>query len=302
MSKDMAELLAAAGKGRMDTALALAKPLASEAGEEPSRFVARACSDHAAERFTGSKEARDRGIGLAVTGATFDLPGRITPKPSHLKEGFWLKDVSDQYESAKAISQLARASLALRGLDGPAEAVESLQQRSQAGGENAKIDVIAAARDYQILGKVAVLQLLTSRPCSVLQAWMGRAFSEEEAGVMHFPALFTLIMKVNRHLMENLTNAEPHGPLENLTDDLDLAFFKKWADNRQKAASTHLRMVSEITSEAATSFVKEPAEKKELLLAAVGFYTADCPLAERQKAVKVFRDTADRLGIKLKIA
>lgn len=298
----VAPVLTAVTKGRIDEALKLAKPLAEEAGgrETPAALVARECSQHAALAFHSGSESRVRGVQLAAGGSTFELPGRVRVPPRQLAQSFWLREVSDQYHRATALSRLCRASTALRGC----ESEEQFQRLASGdagppssgdGEQHGEADAVACARDFQILGKLAVVQLQTSRVFCVVHAYVNREFRADPRNIAKYPMLFTLFMKGGRHLTAMLGDGDPRGPLDDVALRGELAGLRRWAEQRQAAIGEHMQIISEVVSEAATNFYPDLDEKLGLLEVASTFYEAECPLAERRRALTVFRDTAARL-------
>lgn len=231
------------------------------------------------------------------------MPGRGKVKPSHLREGFWLREVSTQYNRADIMSRLSKASLALRGIDNPG-ALEELQRRCASGDSAAISEAVIVARDFQLQGLNAVVKLQTSRITSVLAAFIGNKFAQQPEALVRYPILFTLMRKSGRNFTEAFADSGPPGPLtmpeEVTTSDvatlIDLPALRKWNEARQVAVSRQVKIIAELTSEAATSLlVAEKAEALELISTAEAFYRAECPLAEKQSALTIFRNTAERL-------
>lgn len=297
----LAELLNAAKAGRMDRALALgrARAAASGSGEGPAQLVARECSDRAARSFLDGKEERERGIQLSIAGSTFQMPGRGVVKASHLREGFWLREVSVQHDRADTVFRLSRASLALRGMD-DAGSLDALQQKCDAGDSEAIAEVLKVARDFQLQGFAPVVRLQTSRITAVLGGFIGHEFMQQPGALGRCPALFALMRKSGRHFTEAFADSGPLGPLT-LPDDapvdlINLQSLRAWSEERQAAVARQVKIISEMTSEAAISLLAtDPMEGLALLSAAEAFYKAECPLVARKAALKVFRATADRL-------
>ncbi|CAK0866492.1 unnamed protein product [Prorocentrum cordatum] len=297
-----AELIAAVRKGRIDRAIALAKPLAAARSppEEPRVLAARECSDEAARLWRDGLEARERAVALAVSGGTFTIPGRGRVKPDHLRQGFWLREVSDWHEGAEAVSRLARASMALRGLDpGCAETVEQLQARCKASGDaSAQLDAAAAARDLELLGLAAPVRLITSRSRAVLQAFVGRELAQDPSALARCPALVALLAKAGRYFDAELGDRPPPGPLGPAASPVGVypcPPLRHWAEARRLAAERQMRFIAEIASEAAVGLLQDPSDGFALMEVAVVFFKAECPLGERKAALKVFAATQARL-------
>lgn len=206
--------------------------------------------------------------------------------------------MSNQHESADSILKLARASVALRGLE-PLEAVEALQAKSAAGDAAAAMEASAVARDFQLMGKVVVLRLLTGRSLCVLSEYIRRTMTEDPAGIARCPALFNLIIKLSKHFRETLGTTDPVGPLEEPDGRHDLLPLRQYAEGRRAAAERHMQIMAEITSEAATSSLfPDPQDGLILLDVAEMFFQAECPVAERRKALKIFNATSEKLKLK----
>eukprot|EP00927_Polykrikos_kofoidii_P035147 TRINITY_DN29721_c0_g1_i1.p1 TRINITY_DN29721_c0_g1~~TRINITY_DN29721_c0_g1_i1.p1 ORF type:complete len:422 (+),score=79.62 TRINITY_DN29721_c0_g1_i1:80-1267(+) len=292
------EMLLAARNARMDRALTLAEPLAAAAGkgESPREFVARECSDRAADSFISGREARERAVSLAISGAAFDIPGRGTVRPAHLAEGFWIKDVYDQYVRADAMAKLAKASLALRGVE-TAEALETLQRRRDQDGDVPASDVLAvAARDLHLIGKMAPLKLQTSRAFSILQQFVARTFTSGVSNIGKYPSLFNLMLKAGRHFNEHLGSVDPKGPLDDPPEQVhDVVQLLRWAEKRQSAASSQLRIITEIVSEASSSLLTDREDALAFVNVAKGFCEADYPLSEKRASLTILRGTEEQL-------
>ena len=199
--KALAAMLKAAGAGRMDEALKLAKTLAP--GQAPAQFVAKECSERAARAFQDSWEARERAIGLAITGATFKIPGRGEFPTAALREGFWLREVSDVFNRTSVMAKLSYASLALRSLELD-ENFEKLQARCASADADALAEAAAVARDYHLIGKALAVRCLTSRPSAVIQAYIARTVAQDPMAVARHPAVMQLLLKAGRHFQEAL--------------------------------------------------------------------------------------------------
>lgn len=295
-----AELIAAVKKGRIDRALALAKPLAAARSppEEPRVLAARECSDEAARLWREGLDARERAVALSVSGGTFAIPGRGRVKADHLEKGFWLREVSDWHDGAEAVSRLARASLALRGLDpGCAEAVEELQARCGGGEAPAQLDATAAARDLELLGLAAPVKLITSRSRAVLQVFVGRELAEDPSAMARCPALMALLAKAGRYFDAELDDRPPPGPLgaAGPAGVYPCPPLRRWAEARRLAAERQMRFIAEIASEAAVSLLQDPSDGLALMEVAALFFKAECALGERRAALKVFAATRERL-------
>jgi len=296
----LSELLAAARRGRMDRALKLAKPLAEEAGrgETASAFVARECSERAALAFQDSAAERERAVALSVSGASFKIPGRAHVRPAELLEGFWLREVSDQHERADAIAKLARASLALRGLE-EEDAVSMLQDKADSGDSGATADVAAAARDYRLIAETAPIWLQTGRCYAVLHAYVGRTFAADQANMGRYPKLLTLLLNAGRHFSDDCKRGTG-GSFEEVTAGNAplLLPLRRQAESKKIAVNRQLRFISEIVAEASLSMLTERDDGLGLINVAEAFFQADCPPEARRPALQVFRATAERLQLR----
>lgn len=297
------DMLASVRRGRIDLALKQAAPHAGMAGAggTPTQFLARECSDHAARFYTDGRAARERAIDLAVSGATFQLPGRgaiNTIKPEYLHQSFWLREVSDQHERAESILRFSRASLALRGFES-AETLDDLERRCAEGDAAAERDVVAAARDYQLLSRSVVTRLQTSQCSAVLQAFVARTFAADITNTARCPVLFSLLLKAGRSFSEAFGGSqfpEPLAEVERSSRSLSVCrTLGKEADSRQAAAVRQMTIIAEVTSEAAVSLLPNPKDGLALLDVAELFFKVECPLVERQNAIKIFRATADQI-------
>ncbi|CAE7361264.1 unnamed protein product, partial [Symbiodinium pilosum] len=198
----LAEALEAVKRGRIDKALGLTKDLCRD-GEEPSRLLASACSDSAAAAYAADREARDMAVGLAVAGTTFEIPGRDVTliRPKQLIEGFWLRKISDQHEAAESLQRLAKAAVALKGLDDEM----AIRRLDEVPGP----DSSAAARDYQLLSRSLVLRLQTSRSMAVLQSYIGKRIQGDGSVLPRLPTLWALFVKAGNHLRDALLCVAP---------------------------------------------------------------------------------------------
>ncbi|CAE8617971.1 unnamed protein product [Polarella glacialis] len=298
----LTEMLQSVKKGRLDLALSLAGPLAAalDVSETAQQFLARECSERAWRSHEDGRESRERGIALAVSGATFDIPGRLKVRPAHLAEGFWLRDVSDQHHRADTISKLARCSLALRGLES-ADAAEALQQRCRVARSSASEEEASTAetavRDLLLVGRSAVVKLQTSRSAAVLQSFVAREFAEGSPGtVASCPALLNLLLRAGHQFTDSLGELEPAQTLQEPVRGPAVLALRLWADRRQLAAARQMTTISEIISEACSGgLLPDPKDGLDLLNVAETFFQGDCPLKERRQALSVFRRTAERL-------
>eukprot|EP00413_Alexandrium_margalefii_P007665 CAMPEP_0204540782 /NCGR_PEP_ID=MMETSP0661-20131031/17746_1 /ASSEMBLY_ACC=CAM_ASM_000606 /TAXON_ID=109239 /ORGANISM="Alexandrium margalefi, Strain AMGDE01CS-322" /LENGTH=123 /DNA_ID=CAMNT_0051547439 /DNA_START=23 /DNA_END=390 /DNA_ORIENTATION=+ len=119
--------------------------------------------------------------------------------------------------------------------------------------------------------------------------------TEDPVGISRCPALFSLIIKLGKHFREGLGDADPVGPWEEPDGHRELMELHQWAETKRVAAERHMHIVAEITSEAAVSLLPKAEDGLKLLEVAGVFFAAECPLSERQKALKVFSATSKTL-------
>ncbi|CAE7760372.1 unnamed protein product [Symbiodinium sp. CCMP2456] len=284
----LTEALESVKRGRIDKALALAKELNTE--EEPSRLLARACSEGAAAAYAADREAREMAVGLAVAGSTFEIPGRDVTliRPRQLVEGFWLRKISDQHEAAESLKRLAKAAVTLKGLDD-----EAVLRRLD---EAPSAESSAAARDYQLLARSSVLRLQTSRSMAVLQAYIGKRIQGDGTVLPRLPTLWSLFVKAGTHIRDALLSGEPEGPLSGAAEapgpgPFLCGPFRGLAAQRQASVTRHMEILTELISESAATLF-DADDGLDLLGLAEDFYKADCPMEVRQQTVKIFRATA----------
>eukprot|EP00439_Symbiodinium_sp_Y106_P071138 s658_g12.t1 len=257
---------------------------------EPSRVLARACSEGAAAAYAADREAREMAVGLAVAGSTFEIPGRDVTliRPRQLVEGFWLRKISDQHEAAESLKRLAKAAVTLKGLDD--EAV--LRRLDEAPGAESS----AAARDYQLLSRSSVLRLQTSRSMAVLQAYIGKRIQGDGTVLPRLPTLWALFVKAGNHIRDALLSGEPAGPLSGSSEapgpgPFLCGPFRRLVAQRQASVTRHMEILTELISESAATLF-DADDGLDLLGLAEDFYKADCPIEVRQQTVKIFRATA----------
>lgn len=292
----MADLLTAARKGRMDIAFNLAKPML-QGGETPSQFVARECSNRAARSWVEGRVERQAAIDYAVGGATFYLPLRGEVKANEsLGTHFWAKKCAVQHEKAETVFRLCRASLSLRGIElGQTEAVDRLEQQCAAGDPSALRVASFAARDFQIMSQAVVAKLQTSRTVAVLQAFVAKAFVDDPNLPMRCGTLFRLMLTAGTHFTTAFVDTESDGPLEDPDGRHACPAWQKKVEDRQAGVLRQMRIISEITSEASTSMFADPKEGLALLAVAEAFFQEESPMAERRKAMIVFEGTSAKL-------
>merc|ERR1712129_623587 len=131
--------------------------------------------------------------------------------------------------------------------------------------------------------------------------YTAKAVTEEPSASRRCPALFGLLMRSRKHSAEAFSDVEPVGPLEGSsagadgTRLFDVLALRRWAEGRRLAVATQMRMLSEVTSEAATNLLPDPEDGLALTSVAVDFFKAECPIVERNRALGVFHATAERL-------
>ena len=108
--------------------------------------------------------------------------------------GFWLREVAAQYDRADTLLRFTRASLALRGFEMPGT-VDDVMRRCEEGDVAALQTARAAGRDYQVLGRAAVVKLTTSRTVAVLQGYVTHKFGKDSTHIARCPVLLALMMK-----------------------------------------------------------------------------------------------------------
>eukprot|EP00933_Yihiella_yeosuensis_P030876 TRINITY_DN24427_c0_g1_i1.p1 TRINITY_DN24427_c0_g1~~TRINITY_DN24427_c0_g1_i1.p1 ORF type:complete len:248 (-),score=50.56 TRINITY_DN24427_c0_g1_i1:157-840(-) len=223
-------------------------------------------------------------------------------KTKELAQGFWLKKVSDGYEQADTILRLAKASLALRGLEDPSrvQELETVRLKDQEQGNVAKQEIAEAARDWQLVGWSALTHLQTSRTSAVLQAFIARKVSEDQRIIARCPALFNLFLKAGNNMQSSFLATEPLGPLnEDSSTSYSLLPLHKFAMDRQASVNRQVEIITECISEASMSLFEDPREGLHFINVAEAFYKIECPLVLRKASMKILSSTAAKLELRL---
>eukprot|EP00930_Biecheleria_cincta_P004501 TRINITY_DN105410_c0_g1_i1.p1 TRINITY_DN105410_c0_g1~~TRINITY_DN105410_c0_g1_i1.p1 ORF type:complete len:356 (-),score=65.37 TRINITY_DN105410_c0_g1_i1:161-1228(-) len=302
----IAEMLGSVKRGRMDLALKLAASL-TDASESSTELLARECSDRAFAAYVASKEAREMAVDFALGGTSFEIPGRSlnTISPKELAEGFWLKKVSDQHELSDTIIRCVKASLSLRGLDDPSAARAlgewRFLQQQETSLEQRSCKAYAAARDWHLLGRSALVRLQTSRSIAVLQAYIGKQIAADGRVMIRCPMLLSLHLKAGRHMKQELLGPEPVGPLDEMLTDMSTATshpcfpLYEFASQRQRAVVRHMQILTECISEASSNLFVDKNDGLEFLTVAQKVFQQECPVSEKQASLKIFRSTAETI-------
>jgi len=64
---------------------------------------------------------------------------------------------------------------------------------------------------------------------------------------------------------------------------------------RQAAVARHVQIITECISEASTSLFEDKHDGLDFIKVAETFYKVECPVSERQAAMKIFRATTAAL-------